>query len=433
MALLTAAAPVHAQPAPTAAAVIRDDYDSLFQQMYKNPANLDVSFRFAEQAVARGDYEAAIGALERMLFFNPNLPRVKLELGVLYFKLGSYDLAKGYLEDAIKGSDVPPEIREQVQLYLADINRRLAPYEFSAFLQTGARYQTNANVGPDSTLVRALGNDAILAGQFAKAPDWNWFQIAALTYAWKLDRRGNAIETTLLGYYAQQHTFRQFNLGLIEGLIGPRIYLTKDLSIKVYAIGDAVWLGDAPYFDAPGAGGSIRTPIGEHFLLEAYVEDRQRRFHDSFNFPSSSQQTGNLLTTAINTEARFGWFRWVTRLAYDRNRTDQSIFGYNSYDRWSVDVAAPLEFVVPIAGQGHQLVVTPTAGFSYSPYKMPNGIIDPTTTRVDREKRVGGIIDFQIYRNIGWRTQLSQTWIDSSLPNYTMKNFAVAFGPVARF
>ena len=55
---------------------------ALFQQMYKNPSNLEASFKFAEQAVKRGDYEAAIGALERMLFFNPNLPRVKLELGV---------------------------------------------------------------------------------------------------------------------------------------------------------------------------------------------------------------------------------------------------------------------------------------------------------------------------------------------------------------
>ena len=73
--------------------------------MYKSPSNLDVSFKFAEQAVARGDYEAAIGALERMLFFNPNLPRVKLELGVLYFKLDSFELARGYLQDAVKQGD----------------------------------------------------------------------------------------------------------------------------------------------------------------------------------------------------------------------------------------------------------------------------------------------------------------------------------------
>src|SRR3954454_22013378 len=109
---------------PGKPAIVQLDYESLFQQMYRTPANLDVSFKFAEQAVARGDYEAAIGALERMLVFNPDLPRVKLELGVLYFKLGSYELARGYFQDALKSA--PDDIRGQVQAYLAEIDRRLA-------------------------------------------------------------------------------------------------------------------------------------------------------------------------------------------------------------------------------------------------------------------------------------------------------------------
>src|SRR5437660_12199579 len=97
--MLSAATAAHAQQSTqggsSASAVVADDYDALFKAMFKNPSNLDLSFRFAQQAVARGDYEAAIGALERMLFYNPNLPRVKLDLGDLYFKLGSYELAKG--------------------------------------------------------------------------------------------------------------------------------------------------------------------------------------------------------------------------------------------------------------------------------------------------------------------------------------------------
>ena len=36
--------------------------------------------------------------------FNPNLPRVKLELGVLYFKLGSYELARSYFQEAVNAA-----------------------------------------------------------------------------------------------------------------------------------------------------------------------------------------------------------------------------------------------------------------------------------------------------------------------------------------
>jgi tetratricopeptide (TPR) repeat protein len=61
---------------------------ALFQQMLRNPANLDATFAYADVAARLGDYEAAVSALDRMLLFNPNLPRVQLEIGALYFRMG---------------------------------------------------------------------------------------------------------------------------------------------------------------------------------------------------------------------------------------------------------------------------------------------------------------------------------------------------------
>src|SRR6266851_1725529 len=64
---------------------------ALFQEMLRNPANLDATFAYAEAAAKLGDNEAAVSALERMLLFNPSLPRVELELGTLYFRMGSFE------------------------------------------------------------------------------------------------------------------------------------------------------------------------------------------------------------------------------------------------------------------------------------------------------------------------------------------------------
>ena len=77
--------------------------EALFQQMFRDPANLDVTFAYADVSARLGDYEAAVSALERMLLFNPNLPRVQLELGALYFKMGSYELARDYFQKAAGG------------------------------------------------------------------------------------------------------------------------------------------------------------------------------------------------------------------------------------------------------------------------------------------------------------------------------------------
>lgn len=414
----------------SAAAVVQQDYDALFQQMYKNPSNLDVSFKFAEQAVARQDYEAAIGALERMLFFNPNLPRVKLELGVLYFKLGSFELARGYFQDAIKGANVPDDIRAQVRAYLTEIDRRMARYEFSAFLQGGVRYQTNANIGPSSLMVRALGQDALLDGSFGKRPDWNSFQTFGANYAYKIGTRGDAIEATFLGVNSRQFKLSQFNLGLIELVAGPRFAIGQSASVKIYGIGDQVWLGDANYFNAGGGGASARTAIGDLGLLEAYVEQRHRNFYDSANFPTSSQQTGELLSAAVTSDLRFGGLHWTTRVGYDQNR---AIFNYNAYKRYSIDIAFPYEFTLAMFGAPHQFVIAPTFGYSWANYYAPNPIIDPFTTRKDREQRYGAIFDAQLVDNIGIRTQVQYFKINSSLPNFTTDNFSVSVGPTVRF
>jgi hypothetical protein len=429
----------------TASVVVQESYDALFKQMFQNPSNLEISFKFAELAAARGDYEAAIGALERMLFFNPNLPRVKLELGVLYFKLGSWDLARGYFEEAIKGTGVPDDIRAQVNAYLAEIARRQAPYEFSAFVHAGARWQSNANVGPDSTLIRAAGVPATLGNQFARTPDWNWFQLAAMQYNHKINRRGDSFEIIAVGYASQQHKVTQFDLALAEVTAGPRIAINQDTSFKFYGIGTGVMLAHHKYIESYGAGFTIRGPLGSYGIAEGYVEHRHRRFFNSDEFPTAALQTGNLLTSAIITELRFGIVKLTTRVGYDRNEAIQQVFTDffgtpvlavhpNNYHRYTFDVGLPIEFSVPgFDGIQRQVVITPTAGYSETRYADPDPLVDPDIRRLDRETRVGGIIDVQLYENWGLRTTITQTWINSSLPNYELKNFSVAFGPTARF
>src|SRR3954466_15910874 len=73
-------APAQELSAPERAALLSRK-DALFDQMLRNPGNLDITFAYADVSAKLGDNEAAVSALERMLLFNPNLARVQLELG----------------------------------------------------------------------------------------------------------------------------------------------------------------------------------------------------------------------------------------------------------------------------------------------------------------------------------------------------------------
>jgi hypothetical protein len=357
-----------------------------------------------------------------MLFFNPNLPRVRLELGVLYFKLGSYAMARSYFTSAVAGSNVPQEVKDKVAQFLAEIDRRLSPHQWSVFLQTGLRYQTNANAGPNGSVVLALGQDAVLNSQFAKSPDWNWFGLIGANYAYELQNgRGDALEVSLTGYTAKQFRLTQFDLGLVDVQAGPRVGLGSELfpgaSFKFYGIGTATALAEAPYYSGIGAGASMRLPFN-FALVEPSVEIRPRTFKDSEAYPTASQQSGTLVTAAVVGQVPIANVASMAfRAAYADNRTVDPVFDFNSYAQWSADVAFPIPWSVDWNKTTLHFVVSPTAGVSRTTYAMPDPIVSPDVTRLDREWHVGAIFDYLCTPMLGLRAQVLYSRTDSSLPN----------------
>lgn len=396
-------------------------YNAMFRQMFANPANLDVTFRFARLATLRGDYEAAIGALERMLFFNPNLPRVRLELGVLYFKIGSYQMAQSYFDGALKGNP-PPKIRAKIEIYLATIKRRLSPTKFAAMFFTGLRYQSNANAGPDGTLVRAYGQDAVLSSQFTHAPDWNWFAQFSGKYAYEFgDQSGSAIEASLTGYYAKQFKYSQFDLGLVELKAGPRLPFLGGSTIHVYGIANAESLASDPYLVTEGAGVSVRFAVNG-LLVEPAFEYRHRAFFDSGTYPTASQQSGNLFSAASTVRGQVGALRWEGRLAYEHNTAD---FAFNSYDRVSYELDLPLIC--------RDWTVTPLVGGNFTSYRAPDPIVDPNVKRRDTEFHFGVTVDRPLRKNVAVHGEALVSTTSSTLPNFAQRNVTVVIGPTARF
>ena len=82
---------------------------ALFQRMLADPSSLDLAFEYAALSEQVGDLEAAISTLERMRVFAPGLPRLQFELGVLYYRLGSWSTAKSYFTTVMQQPIVPDD------------------------------------------------------------------------------------------------------------------------------------------------------------------------------------------------------------------------------------------------------------------------------------------------------------------------------------
>jgi len=239
--------------------------DPLFAGVLIHPGSLANTIDYATASATRGDIESAISAFEQLRFYNPRLGATRFQLGVLYYQLGSYAEARGYLQSALGMPDVTPELRQKIEDLLELVDKKLQPDQFSGFAQTGLRYQSNASLGAGSQTVLASGGT--LNNNFVARPDWNWFGTVGVDYVHDFQTQtGDTFEASAIAYDAQQFSLHQFDIGLLEIRAGPRFAISpgdiNGLTVKPYIVATGATLADAAYMGGIGGGLTLHAKAG---------------------------------------------------------------------------------------------------------------------------------------------------------------------------
>ena len=272
-------------------------YDRAFKEMFADPADMDKAFIYARLAIQMGDFEGAISTLERMLLIDGNLPRVRMEVGVLYYRLGSFEVAKGYFEEILAGDAVPPVVTGRVNTFLAKIEDQTSRHKTKATLFTGIRHQSNANAGPNTTRVRVLGLDVDLDTTFTNKPDFDTFGTVRFTHGYDLGIEPRVdIESELVVYYANQATQDQVDTSLAQVKSGPRFVVDPDiargLDVRPYARWDVVNLADRQYYTAFGGGVDANYVLGPAARLSMDTNLVQRNHNNTASSPTLTALNG---------------------------------------------------------------------------------------------------------------------------------------------
>ena len=421
--------------------------EALFQQMLREPKNLDIAFSYADISARLGDNEAAVSALERMLLFNPKLPRVQLELGALYFRMGSYEISKTYFDKAL-AANPPADVKSRVETYLAQIARFSSPQRFSGYVFFGGQYQSDANVAPGSPLVHSPIGDVLLNDQFVKRSDANIFGAGSVLYSYDLGtQERDTFEVGGTGFGNHYSSVTRLDLGLVEATAGPRFNFTEPLkgvssaSLKPYLIANDVSLGGDQYFHTLGVGGEATALAWQDVRLRSIFEYRNKSFSDAPDRPLSRGLTGSdklfslflskPITAVPDSELilEFDFLDQDTRLAYYTNKTYAGAVAYRiRYDDPTQYLHFPWETTVFL-------------GRSWADYTAPDPCCNTsntpgffsTSTRLDRHWRFGVTQNFQVSDNISLVVQLQRDIVSSNLPLYHYTSDSVTAGPQIRF
>jgi hypothetical protein len=445
--LMTVCAPVFAlfvAIQPVSAQDASDEQERLHAQMLREPTNYEVTFAYVKVATDHGDYEAAIAALERLLYYNPNLAHVKYELGTLYMKLRSFDMARRYFKEALATRGLDPVTKSRIEDYLPDTERQTQQSRFSGFAQTGVRYQSNANFAPSNGLVNVGGQELGLPTTNTKRSDGNWFGMVGLSHDYDLnDTAGSTFETRFTGYLTQQFVLDDLNVGLIDGSFGWRIPIANNVfpgaSVKPYVTGGNIWVGGSQYLASGGAGIVFTLPVNQKLTFEPGFE--WRHVGITVDTPVATQ---GVAASQLNEFSSGNWFTGGMSMKYSivetvkldargYYRRGEGQADYQNFDQWVGEAALSFMVPPPFTGMPRYWTLSPFARYTETDFDAANPFLDPNTKRSDKTWTAGVIFDTPITKVFGVKTTFQYDKTTSTLPNFRLDNYQVMTGPTARF
>lgn len=381
---LVTAATAQAIAQPSAPSQQTDEYQRALQEFLANPSDLNRTLRYAQLAAEHDNLEGAISALSQLLITNPELWQVHYQLGVLYYQLKSYSLAKSYFQGAASKKDVPPATRARIAEYIAEIDQKTAISRWSGQVTVGSQYQSNVNAA--SGFVPAQARSAGLQNLFSAKEDFDYFGFADAKHVYDFNTvDGTTWESDFKGYGAKQITEGNFDLVFLELASGPRFLVPANLvdgvSVRPYLQFDYVRLGDSRLDYAKGGGVDIKKEFSDtaYASVGYNIQDlsyRNTAFRPRLTDLDGVQHQGKLEIASalwddlfLNFKEQLSWLN--AHQPYERNLALAST------------VTLAIAYDAPLGLTTGRWVSSASAEYEKARYEAPDPSIDPANSRVD--------------------------------------------------
>lgn len=418
-----------------------NNISELSHKIIANPSDLSLTYSYVSANVEAGDYEAAIGALERLLMFNPKLSRAEMELGFLYARLGSYQVASHHLNEALAIGDLNSVQQAQIRAQLLDIEKRNQKNRFTGRMLAGLRAQTNANFFPSNGLFQIGGVG--YRSSVRQQGDVNSYEMIQFAHDYDFENQNSdQLETRGAFYATQQFSLPTLNVSVFSGSIGPRFGLPEapiqGVSVKPYVSGIASTLGNQNYLNSGGAGIVTRIPLTTHFAIDPGFEwrslfvNRNNATNGGYAYSTvSTIASGDALTGYVSGSYQItDRVKFEGRGAYTRANAFLAVQTSNQFDLQGM---IRMEFDPPNPEFSQRWSVAPFARYTNLRFDEANPLVDPWVARHDEVWAGGIFLDAPISENIGFVGNIEYANNNSNISNYKLENFLVSLGPSVKF
>lgn len=410
---------------------LRERQAELGEQLLRNPANIQLMFDHAATSIRLEDYESAITSLERLLMFDQDLSRVRLELGVSYFNLGSYGVAKLYLQQVLADDTITEEVRNVVDGYLAAINKRTQSNRLTVIVNLGATYSTNANLAPSDDTVTIGGVPGfVLVGDGRKQDDFGVRVLVHGKHRLDLERENDDAWLTDFSLFGLRYSDADSGNALAARVrTGPSLNLTDEANgPKIRPYVDLSYLNsdDESVYYGAFLGAEAFMPLANRWfgftdLSAGYFDYTARRnADDRFGFRG---QIGAAWQPQRNMLGRMALVSEYYNARADRN----SSIEFGARLSGQVNYTSGLDFI------SERWVLSAFTDARFRFYDEADPFIDPNTVRDEFDFRLGISHLFAIHDGFGIQLDLEGFFRDANIQNFDLNSQSVTVSAQYRF
>lgn len=241
--------------------------------------DMKFDYLLARSALEVGQPSRASFIYERILAVEPNFVGVRLEMGRAYLALGDFARAKFEFETVLRFENLPPDLRQQAQIYGQAADQYLAGKRTVGFgyLELGYGYDSNPQSATRISEVTLAGGGTLLLPQSALAQG---DQYASFVAGGELIHALTDRFTIFAGGEGRARLFRDLTIaefGTVDLRAGLG-YSEGAHNVRVAATGGRFWLDDTETRDSWGGTLDYRYLAGKQDQLTFGLSGSRNRF-----------------------------------------------------------------------------------------------------------------------------------------------------------
>lgn len=399
-----------------------EDLVALKAKIDEEPQNLDHYFTYAKAATTLGKFEEAEAAYLFMLEARPSLNRVKLDLALLYSRLGQNAYAKELYEEVL-AADPPPQVRKNIELALSRVEEQLKQHRFSGTVMLGFNADSNANAAPSSEGLTFLDQTIPLEDQSRAETDHQYFGVLSANHGYRFDIDNKAPyaldwNSSATFYRAEQVELPELNLALVSVKTGPKLHL-KEYNTKLGLNGgyNFIKLDGEEYLHVGLGELTAEYRVNDRFSLNSIFAYERRRFVNSPTNTTLTDRTGHALQGTLGATYALSTKDLISANASLRKEMTQRDYFDNVQWRFAGNYTRIFPFDIFLNLQN---------SYRTSDYESNDPFVSSTTARLDREYIVGLTVGKKLWDDFTWTLGYQYKSVNSNLQNFEYDNHRVS-------